>query len=492
MRTTRLSVAMLAAVAVTVSACKTDITGLNANPNSPTTAPAGAIFVNAVATTMQRYGAAGYQNSAVSLLAQLTAEVQYTDEDRYLYRPTTIAGYQTGPYTGDLMDYQKVVEQGTAAKDANMVGAAKVMQTFVFQKITDMFGDITYSQALQGGSGPLKPAYDAQKDIYYGMLKTLTDQSAAMGTGAGLGSADPIYGGDAAKWKKFSNSLRLRLAMRLQKADAAKATAELSAALAAGVMTSNADNAFLTWPGDGVFDNPWSANFQTRDDYRVSKTLLTAMNAVNDPRMKVFAQPVPGTTQYVGLQNGLSSTEASKVANATSRIGAIFYPGVTQNGTFGTSAGKKTPSYLMTFAEVSFIKAEAANRGIGGLSASQAAGFYSDGVTASITQWGGSAADAVAYLAQVDVAYKGGSDGLTQILTQKWIAFFGQGEEAWSDWRRTGVPAAIAPGPASTLSYVPRRMLYASTEQSVNAASLADAIARQGADNMQTRIWWDK
>ena len=142
------------------------------------------------------------------------------------------------------------------------------MQSWIFQNMTDLWGDIPYSEALKGDvvGGPLKPKYDTQKDIYYGLLKTLTDASTAMKAGRndpGLGGADPIYKGDIAKWLKFSNSLRARMAMRMSKADPAKATAELSAAFSApgGVMTSNADNAMLVWPGDGVFDNPWAANF---------------------------------------------------------------------------------------------------------------------------------------------------------------------------------------------------------------------------------------
>lgn len=498
MRTTRLSVALLAAVAVAATACKTDLTGLNVNPNSPsvtTPPPAGTIFTRAVATMGGRIGGSGYQLSMVELLAQHIAQYQYVDEDRFAYRVGTIDGYFTGPYTTCLMDFQQVVLVGQAQKDPNTWGPAMVMQTFDFQSMTDLWGDIPYSEALQGTTGPLKPKYDAQKDIYYGMLKVLTDASAAMGSGVGLGSGDQIFAGDAAKWRKFSNSLRARLAMRIQKADPAKATAELSAAFAAagGVMASNADNAQINWPGDNVFDNPWAANFSGRDDHRMSKTLMDAMNNSNDPRVPFYAQPTKADpTKYAGEPNGLDNAAANAYGTTASRPGAMFYPGSTVYGTYGTSAGRKTPTYLMTYAELSFIQAEAANRGIGGLSAGQAAAFYNNGVTASITQWGGTAAQALAYLAQPSVAYAGGAAGLTQILTQKWIALFTQGEEAWSDWRRTGVPANLTIGPKATLSYIPRRMAYATTEQSVNNDALQAAIARQGPDNLGTRMWWDK
>jgi hypothetical protein len=498
MKTTRLSVALLAATALVAAACQTDLTGLNVNPNSPsldTPPPPGTIFARATSSMMGRYGGAAYQLSGVELLAQHIAQTQYPDEDKYNYRVLTIDGYFTGPYTSELMDFQQVINVGKAQKDPNTWGPAAVLQVYSFQALTDMFGDVPYSEALQGTTGAsLKPKYDAQKDIYYGMVKSLADATTAMGSGAGMGSLDPIYGGDAAKWKKLSNGLRLRLAMRMQKADLAKANTELAAAIAAsgGLLSSNADNARIVWPGDQVFDNPWAANFATRDDHRMSKTLMDVLIANNDPRLPYIAQPVSGTTStYAGQPNGLDVAAAGTYANKASRPGAMFYPGKTAYGTYG-STGRSAPSYMFTFAEQNFILAEAANRGMGGLNAGQAAAYYNAGVTASITQWGGSAADAAAYLAQPAIAYQGGAAGLTQILTQKWIAFFSQGEEAWSDWRRTGVPANIVAGPSAILNYVPRRMLYASSEQSVNKDKLLEAIARQGADLNSTRMWWDK
>ena len=209
-------------------------------------------------------------------------------------------------------------------------------------------------------------------------------------------------------------------------------------------MTSNSDIAAVAWPGDGIFDNPIATNFLTRDDHRVSKTLLDTMNTLKDPRVPIFAQPAKNTGLYTGLQNGLDVATAATFMNTTSRPGAIFYPGATSYGTFGTSAGRKTPSYIMTYAEVAFLQAECAERGLGGLSG--AAAYYNAAVTASITQWGGTAAAAAAYLAQPGVAYVGGATGLQQIGLQKWIALFTQGTEAWAEWRRTGNPSNIVDG----------------------------------------------
>lgn len=499
MQFTRYSIALLTVGAFASMACETDLTGINTNPNDPTTAPATALFTRAVATEVPRF--AGNTLSSTSLLAQHIAQVQYVDEDRGHIRPTTYDAFFAS-YPSELEDLEKVAALGVAATSPNTTGPARVMQVWGFQNLTDVFGDVPYSEALQGDvvGGPTKPKYDTQQSIYTGLLATLTQASATMTTGstdAGLGAADPIYSGDMAKWRKFSNSLRARLAMRMSKADPAKATAELSAAFAApgGVMTSNADNAMLEWPGDGVFDNPWSANFAARDDHRVSRTLLDTMNVLNDPRVSVYAQPTEDDpTEYVGLQNGLDNITVTPFFNTTSRPGAIFYPGATVYGDFGTAAGKTTPSYIQTYAEVAFIQAEAANRGIGGLNAAAAAGYYNAGVRASILQWGGTGAEADAYLAQPGVAYVAGATGLRQIGLQKWIALYTQGTEAWSEWRRTGNPATIVMGPKAypDTPTVPRRFLYPVSEASVNLASLTAAIAAQGPDAYATRVWWDK
>ena len=499
MQFTRYSAALLAVGALASTGCQTDLTSLNTNPNSPTSAPAGALFTNAVVTEVPRF--AGNSLSGTSLFAQHFAQVQYVDEDRGHLRPGAMDAF-FGAYASELEDLEKVAAAGKASASPNTSGPARVMQVWGYQNMTDVFGDIPYSEALKGDSvgGSQKPKYDTQQSIYTALFKTLTDASATMKAGstdAGLGGADPIYKGDMAKWLKFSNSLRARMALRISKADAAKAATELAAALSGpgGVMTSNADNATLAYPGDGVFDNPFAANFAGRDDHRVSKTLLDTMNALLDPRVPIYAQPTKSDpTKYVGLQNGLDNVTVTPFFNTTSRVGVILYPGSTVYGTFGTAAGKKVPSYVMTFAEMSFIQAEAANRSLGGLTPAAATAFYNAGVTASITQWGGTAAQAATYLAQPGVAYAGGATGLAQIGLQKWISLFTQGTEAWSEWRRTGNPASIKMGPKAYADTpnIPRRFLYPVSEAAVNKASLVAAIAAQGPDGYYTRIWWDK
>jgi hypothetical protein len=293
--------------------------------------------------------------------------------------------------------------------------------------------------------------------------------------------------------------------MRLVNVEPTTTDAQLRAAVAApgGLFQSNDDHAGMRWPGDGIYNNPVSDFLKTRDDNRMSKTLLDIMGAAADPRLPIFAQPTPADpTRYAGLQNGLSHAAGGAFFTTTSRLGAFLFPGATAYGTFGGS-GAKAPSFLQTYAEVQFILAEAAQRGIAGLAPAAARGYYEAGVRASMRQWsevsvaaGGPAisdAQIAAYLARPEVAYS--ADNVTaqrQIITQKWIHLFTDGGEAWADWRRTCWPAAIKPGPSATQPSVPRRYMYSPTESSVNKAQLDEAIARQGEDAFATRMYWDK
>lgn len=486
------------ALAIGVVACNSDkLTALNKNPNSPEDVPASTLFTTAAVNSVNRWLGGGYDLRGAEFVVQHLAEVQYPDEDRYA-RLTggSTAGYFDAPYVSELEDLQKVIAKGTAAAQAGVYGPALALRTWGFGYLTDTWGDIPYFAALKGDSigGSLAPQYDQQKLIYADFFKVLDQATKDMGSGTGsLGSGDPIYNGDLGEWQKFANSLRARYALRLINVDPVTADAQLRAAIAApgGLITSNSDNAVLKWPGDGVYDNPWADNFKTRDDHRVSIVLMNLMKANNDPRIPVYAQPNQNDGSYTGAPNALLASDITAYLKGASRPGAVFYPGVTAYGTYGC-CGASFPSFILTAAEVNFTLAEAAERGIGGLTPAQAAAFYTAGIRASMDQWGVTDQTAVAsYLAQSGVVYAGGTTGLAQIARQKYVALYTDGGQAWAEWRRTCQPATVQPGPAAIRSNVPRRFMYSITEVSVNGANVNAAIADQGADTFETRIYWD-
>jgi hypothetical protein len=233
----------------------------------------------------------------------------------------------------------------------------------------------------------------------------------------------------------------------------------------------------------------------------MSDRFMNLLLANSDPRMPIFAQPTTADpTKYAGSPNGIAVTKNPTYFNISSRPGSIFYAGKTTYGfTFG-GTGQKLPTFVFTAAEVNFILAEAAERGMAGLTPAQAAAYYNAGITASMTQWSAVApaaqqisAGAIAtYLAQPSVAYQGGTPGLVQIAQQKYIALFTDGGTAWAEWRRTCVPTTVVAGVDATLPAIPRRLEYPTLETTVNADAVAAAVADQGADNLSTNVWWDK
>jgi len=499
--------------ALGVAACNNDkLTEVNRNPNSPTDAPTTTLFTSAARLTAARF-LDGVGGTRYGFLSQHMAEVQYPESDQYVrLRGNNAAGLFSSPYSSELQDLQLVISRGVAGSSAGTYGPAMVLKSWEFGYITDIFGDAPYSQAFRADSGVLAPKYDEQKAIYAGIFADLDKAAKDLASASNaLGTADPIYGGAPAKWQKFANSLRARHALRLVNVDQATANTQLQAAFTApgGLITTNADNALIKWPGDGVYDNPWAANFKTRDDHRVSDRLIKTLQETNDPRITVFAmapdkdaEAVAGrtvkwcpttltTTCYIGLANALTHAQASPLVPTTSRIGAIFYPGATAYGSYG-GGGSAYPSPLMTAAEVLLIQAEAAARGLGGLTAAQANGFYQAGIRASMEQYGVPAAQITAYLASTAGTLASGNAGLVQIAKQKWLALFQDPLNAWAEVRRTCQPAIVEPGPAAVTSILPRRLQYPTNESATNAESRAEAVARQGADNLNTRIYWDK
>src|SRR6476646_6058250 len=258
MRIHSLAAATVVALAVVASGCDNNkLPTVNNNPNAPTTVPATTLFTNGVQTAVGNWLGSGYDLRNIELIVQQLAENQYIGNDQY--KGVGPGGANTNwqsAYQNDLEDLQVVVRQGKAANDASLWAPALIMQQWEYGYLTDSWGDVPYSQALQGDSASavLAPAYDPQQQIYQGFFTNLASAVTALAssTTSTLGAADPIYSGNKTEWQRFANSLRARDAMRIVNADPGTASTQLSAAFAApgGVFKSNADNAQLDWPGD--------------------------------------------------------------------------------------------------------------------------------------------------------------------------------------------------------------------------------------------------
>ena len=333
------------------------------------------------------------------------------------------------------------------------------------------------------------PAYDSQEEIYRTFLSQLTEASDRIeleGTGP---AGDAIYGGDMTKWKKFVNSLKLRVAMRMADRDAAAAGAAVAEAVAAGVMESNDDNALFSYLPSAPNNNPLNEDFKTRNDFAVSNVLVDKLLELNDPRIDFYAEPtansvVAGTPEYVGEAYGLDEINAAATQDdaISQRSAEVLAP--------------DADGIYMQYAEVAFLLAEAVERGF---IAGSAAEFYNQGVTASMNYWNDGSVDAAgieAYLAQPTVNYEAqvaaGEPWNEVIGEQKWLSLYMQGIEAWSEYRRLdfGVLQMPADGPLEGAG-IPLRLRYPLDEQSANEENYRAAVAAQGEDLLTTRLWWD-
>ena len=459
------------ALAASAAACDDGLTDLNQNPNQPTQVSAEYLFTNATEAAVSRAMGAGLHMDLTALWAQHYGEMRYTEEDRFELRDPTLNAHWTGFYAGPLQDFNEVVTQGDTLNRPNVKGMGVVMRSWTFQIVTDLWGDVGYSEALKGRTpgSPTTVKYDPQQAIYHGLLAELAAAQALFDpAGYRMGSADLIYRGDPVKWKRFANSLRLRMAMRMSQADANGGRTAFQAALAAGVFTSNADNAALTYVDNGVDVHPIFASQRAAPTHGVNATIVDTLKSLSDPRLGIYANRNAGGN-YRG-EVPASQTDVS--LDSISRIGTYF-----------SKADAK--SFLMTYAEVLFLQAEAVERGwITG----DAAALYRAAITAHMQMLGVPAADIAAYLANPRVAYA----GLPSIGLQKWIALYGNGPEAYAEWRRSGYPNLRAGPDALNDGRIPLRLPYPTIEQSLNGAALQEAVSRQGGAGLNNAVWWDR
>jgi len=470
--------------------CTKNFEEMNTNPNSPTDVPALNIFTNVCQQAADNWLGGWIQHTYLGCWAQHWAKIQYIDEDKYQVRAGQPDGWFNMAYIYNknlmiVMDKTANYAETATQDDDGLYAAALVLSVWNWSQLTDCFGDVPYSEALQGfeADGDLTPAYDTQESIYKDLInnKLVEANNILKDLSLNFGAGDLYFGGDPVKWRKFSNSLRLRL---LNRASEAWSEADAKIAEMLGnpalypLMESNADNAKLAYPGALPYRNPIFNTLYTRTDQGISQTAVNFMKDRNDPRLPVFAQPRAKDGTYVGHQNGAASD-----------------PGVANRSLLGIRIAytPAAPVFLMQYAEVEFYKAEYYARKGGNAKA-----HYELGIRASLDNWG-VGANADAYLAEEKVAFNA-SKAVELITEQKWMAIFGQGVEAFAEVRRTHTPSRIFEFELEATEYpgrgLPIRLPYSDAEQSANGISLNEAIARQGVEHVDngmfgTRVWWD-
>lgn len=474
------------------TACTDEFSDINTDPNSPTTVPTSYLVTQAERALTDLVVGEGFTGVGTfgQHYIQHLSQTQYTDVTRYDNIRTSFYSF----YNGGLIDLQRVIDLNTdeATRDAvsasgpnaSQIALAKVMQSWAYMSMTDFWGDIPYSEALQGVAN-LNPKYDEQEQIYRGIVATLVEAGDMITADAVGVDGDIIFGGDMQLVRKFANSLILRAGIRVS--DVAPALAEewTNLGISRGVLESNDDNVALSYIGGGeAANNTFYTDFLTRTDYAISEPLVDFMAALDDPRIPVFAQPtstsvLAGTPVYKGMIYGVTEGEAGQIS-----VADISFPGL-------AFVGINAPAVLLTYSEVLFNRAEAAQRGwVSG----DAEALYDAAIAASMNQHGISDEDAISdYVNQEGVDYDG--DNFEQLIgEQKWVALFFQGMEAWSEWRRLGFPE-LAPAPdAIQVQTIPTRRGYPDNEFSLNNANYLEALQRQfgtDEDMLDQHVWWD-
>jgi len=431
---------------------------INNNPNLPTETEPSQLIANAMLSLPSLSSSPQGEYNA-----QYLSEIIYIDDS--LYPESTTSFYWL--YQGPLINLQKAIEN---TNDANEAAVAKILKAYYFWHMTDRWGDIPYSEALKG-TEDFTPAYDTQQEIYENLFALLKEARDQLEVGGGL-SNDIIYNGDIEKWRKFGNTVRMLMALRLSERDETWAEDEFINAMDDGIMTSNDDNFVFQHLANENNENYWYDQIvrQSRVWWAIPVRIIDMMEPNNDPRLSVYAEQAANTGDYTGLPYG---TPNSVEADDYSLLGTDIYQ-------------QDAPVYLVTYAQAKFALAEAAERD---WTTDTPETHYNEAIEASIVQWTGSNAGVQNYLSEPDVVYDP-ANGIEMISEQRYLHLFMHGYEAWAEYRRTGFPDNMVTPQGRD---VPLRQAYTSDEELNNTENYEEAVDRQfnGQNSIYGRLWWD-
>jgi len=489
-----------------VSACTNNFEDINENPNNPASSDPNYIFTHVVKERAGEYG--------------IFANYNYNYVQRWVMQTAAVYGNSTMP-PYELFDqyrigllwehlYANILSNCTmleryTADDKLLVNKhqiARIWKVFTMYLVTDLWGDVPYSEAwgLLDGYSPevIQPKYDSQEDIYVSMIETLADAVTKFDDSQEVYSYDQIFDGDIDLWIKFANSLRLRLAVR------AGNIAEITAIVSENnLMSTNDESAVFQYLESQEWWNPYydlhinSLNKQQPEltgtsVIKISYLLVKHLDETNDPRLAVYAQPIEtDNTSFMGVPNLMNSNKKENQA-----MGMGIYSSSYIGTYFTRTPALKKP--LLTYAEVCFLRAEAAFRG---WTNEDAQTWYNAGVRAAMEMYEIAENDIVTFI-ENDGAF---NNTLEQIMVQKWVALYLDGWEAFAEYRRTGYPQLFkwdleldgikitsAKWVEVPRNYVPGRLKYPESEMFFNETNYNVAVERQGGDSYYQQVWWAK
>ncbi|MBC7827789.1 MAG: SusD/RagB family nutrient-binding outer membrane lipoprotein [Chitinophagaceae bacterium] len=491
-----------------ISSCEKDLDKLNQNRTSPTAIDPVFQLNNAIINNSFPGSTLVYEVGIVQQMVTPNSGVltgaNFNQDNRDITQQLWQAYYRNV-----IRNTKDVISKTNALPDrSNLLNMARIFQAYTFMILTDNYGDIPYTEGGAGYTDQLFfPVYDAQQTIYTDIIKELTEATAALNAAGKIETGEVLYAGNIDKWKKFGYSLLLRAGMRLSKADAAKADQTVKAALQGGVILANADNAVMRHDANYAGPVGNTLNSTEAANYYLTEPFVNSLKNTNDPRLSAIA------IRYKGAKSGPEQTVDRGTTLAVDQIGMPI--GYDNAGIIALAASRgmssfyefsqvdrrrlaklTSPVFFVTAAQTQLLLAEARQRGW--ITAGTAQGYYDAGVKAHMEQMAlydaASAVPAAAIQPYLDANPFNAGTALQQINTQYWIASFLNGPEAFANFRRSGFPA-LTPNPYAGKTIAGtfiRRLTYPNSEISVNTQNVNTAVTRMGADNLDTKVWWDK
>ncbi len=459
--------------------CTKDITRFNRETKAPSEVPAETLFSNGMRNLVDIMTSGNVNLNIFRYTVQHWASTTYQDEPNYDFGTRNIPqNWWLNLYRNvlaDLKESKRLVnetEPGVISAETlkNQVATLELLEIYTYSILVNTFGDVPYTESNDVDN--LFPKYDDAQTIYNDLFVRLDQAIADLDPAVEGFSAesDLLYQGDISKWEKFANSLKIRLAMTIADVDEAKARAAFESA-DAGAFTSAADDAVFHYLPTTPNTNPiWVDLVQSgRADMVAGKPLLDQLTALGDPRRDDYFEP-NNSGEWVGGRIGANNTYAE-----TARPSEVV-------------EAPDAPSVLLDYVEIEFYRAEAAERGFTVSGTAQE--HYNNAITASIIQWGGTAAEATTYLAKPQVNYNtAAGDWKHKIGLQKWIALYNRPVAGWLEIRRLDFPE-LSP-PDNPDSGFPNRFPYPANEQTLNPENYTAAAAAIGGDMVETQLFWD-
>ncbi len=460
-------------VSLGLMSCSDDFESLNIDPKHPTTLPSKNLLASGLYKSAKVMYDPSVNSNNYRFFTQQLAEVTYTDETNYdlttRQQPKNTYNrlYTTGLNSIKLAKEALGKEVNSSSVQNNKWATLEIQEIFLWETLVDTYGNVPYTDSMKSEE-ILAPKYDDALTIYKDLIKRIDNVVAKISVSEkGYTDGDLVFNGDMNKWKKFANSIKLRLGINLADVEPALSKTTVESAVNSGVISSESESYSLIFDG-GTFSNPVYDSFiaSGRSDFVPSELVINLMNGKDDPRRVVWFTTVEGN--YVGGVFG-DGNDFGKTSHYTDVL---------------TNA--KAPVKLLSYAEVEFLLAEAAARGysVGG----SAEDLYKKGVTASMKEYGIEDAKITSYL-EANVYDTG--NWKKSIGEQAYIALFDRGFASWNFTRRLDFPVLVNPE-KSQLTTVPFRMPYSSQEYQLNGSNVEAAATAIGGDKAETKLFWDK